>query len=92
MLSAVIDGLPSALLTNPKEVLDGLLSNLTTNLTQGEFLRLMLDAGKLFAYDLQQGSVPVEGSYQNATIRGMAVLEVDFGRNIEYLRRRIYGE
>ena len=92
VLSAVIDGLPGALLTNPKEVLDGLLSNLTTNLTQGEFLRLMLDAGKLFAYDLQQGSVPVEGSYQNATIRGMAVLEVDFGRNIEYLRRRIYGE
>lgn len=92
VLSAVIDGLPGALLTNPKEVLDGLLSNLTTNLTQGEFLRLTLDAGKLFAYDLQQGSVPVEGSYQNATIRGMAVLEVDFGRNIEYLRRRIYGE
>ena len=92
MLSAVIGELPKALLTNPQGVLDGLLSNLTTNLTRGEFLRLTLDAGKLFTYDLQQGSVPVEGSYQNATIRGMAVLEVDFEQNIRYLNNRIYGE
>ena len=92
VLSAVIGELPKALLTNPQEVLDGLLSNLTTNLTRGEFLRLTLDAGKLFTYDLQQGSVPVEGSYQNATIRGMAVLEVDFEQNIRYLNNRIYGE
>ena len=92
VLSAVIGELPKALLTNPQGVLDGLLSNLTTNLTRGEFLRLTLDAGKLFTYDLQQGSVPVEGSYQNATIRGMAVLEVDFEQNIRYLNNRIYGE
>ncbi|PWM30996.1 MAG: hypothetical protein DBX58_07420 [Clostridiales bacterium] len=92
VLSAVIGELPKALLTNPQEVLDGLLSNLTTNLTRGEFLRLTLDAGKLFTYDLQQGSVPVEGSYQNATIRGMAVLEVDFEQNIRYMNNRIYGE
>ena len=92
VLSAVIGELPKALLTNPQGVLDSLLSNLTTNLTRGEFLRLTLDAGKLFTYDLQQGSVPVEGSYQNATIRGMAVLEVDFEQNIRYLNNRIYGE
>ena len=92
VLSAVIGELPKALLTTPQGVLDGLLSNLTTNLTRGEFLRLTLDAGKLFTYDLQQGSVPVEGSYQNATIRGMAVLEVDFEQNIRYLNNRIYGE
>ena len=92
VLSAVIGELPKALLTNPQGVLDGLLSNLTKNLTRGEFLRLTLDAGKLFTYDLQQGSVPVEGSYQNATIRGMAVLEVDFEQNIRYLNNRIYGE
>ena len=92
VLSAVIGELPKALLTNPQGVLDGLLSNLTTNLTRGEFLRLTLDAGKLFTYDLQQGSVPVEGSYQNATIRGMAVLEVDFEQNIRYMNNRIYGE
>ena len=92
VLSAVIGELPKALLTNPQGVLDSLLSNLTTNLTRGEFQRLTLDAGKLFTYDLQQGSVPVEGSYQNATIRGMAVLEVDFEQNIRYLNNRIYGE
>ena len=92
VLSAVIGKLPGALVTNPQEVLDGLLSNLTTNLTKAEFLRLTLDGPKLLTYDLQQGSVPVEGSYQDADIRGMAVLEVDFEENIRYLRSRIYGE
>ena len=92
VLAKVIEKLPSALFSEPAKVLDGLLQNLTTNLTKAECLRLSLQAGKLLTYDMVQESIPVEGSYRNATIRGMAVLEVDFEKNREYLRRSIYGE
>lgn len=92
VLTAVIQRLPKAVLKNPMKLIDGLLPNLTTNLTKGECYLLSLQAGKLLAYDMISGSVPVEGSYQNATIRGMAVLQVDFEKNKEYLRSSIYGE
>lgn len=92
VLSAVIQNLPKAVLKNPMKLVDGLLPNLTTNLTRGECYLLSLQAGKLLAYDMVQSSVPVEGSYQNATIRGMAVLQVDFEKNREYLKSSIYGK
>lgn len=92
VLSAVIKELPKSLITNPMGLVDGLLPNLTTNLTSGECYALGLQAGKLLTYEIVQGSVPVEGSYQNATIRGMAVLQVDFDKNKEYLQSSIYGK
>lgn len=92
VLSAVIKNLPRAVLTKPGQLLNGLLPNLTTNLTKGECYLLSLQAWKLLGYEVEQGSVPVQGSYQDATIRGMAVLQVDFEKNIEYLRSSIYGE
>ena len=84
--------LPSALLTNPGGLVNGLFPNLTTNLTRGECMRLMLMAGKLLSYDLVQDSLPLDGTYSNATIREMAVLQVDFEQNRAYIRKEIYGE
>lgn len=92
VLSGVIENLPKALLSNPSGVMESVLSNLTTNLTKGDFFRLTLQAGKLLTYDMVQGSIPQEGTYQDATIRGMAVLQVDFEANRAYLRKEIYGE
>ncbi len=92
VLSAVIGKAPKALITNPKELMDGLLPNLTTNLTQWETYRLGWMVPKLLSYEIIQGSIPIEGTYQNATIRDMAVLEVDFEANKQYLRENIYGE
>ena len=92
VLSAVIQKLPKALLTNPKELIDGLMPNLTTNLTQQECFRLSLMASKLLTYEIVQTSIPIEGTYQNATIRKMSVLEVDFEANKKYLQENIYGK
>lgn len=92
VLSAVIKNLPKAVVMNPGGLVDGLLPNLTTNLTSSECYRLGLQAGRLLTYEIVQGSVPIDGSYQNAKIRGMAVLQVDFEKNREYLRSSIYGE
>lgn len=92
VLMAVIRKLPATVLTNPGELIDGLFPNLTTNLTRGECYLLSLQAGKLLTYDIEQGSIPLPGTYKDASIRGMSVLEVDFEENKKYLRENIYGQ
>lgn len=92
VLTEVIHNLPKALVSNPGELFDGLFPNLTTNLTKTECFRLSLMAPKLLTYDIVQSSLPVEGTYENAKIRGMAVLKVDFEANKKFLRENIYGE
>ena len=49
-------------------------------------------AGKLLTYDIVQDSLPLDGTYSNATIREMSVLQVDFDQNRAYIRKEIYGE
>lgn len=92
VLTAVIKKLPTAMGTNSRELIDGLMPNLTTNLTQSECYRLSLMAGKLLTYDIVSDNIPQPDTYRNATIRNMAVLEVDFEANIKYLKEKIYGE
>lgn len=91
VLTAAIKQMPKAVGTNYQELIDGLLPNLTTNLTQIECYRLSLKAGKLLTYDIVSDNIPQPDTYKNATIRQMAVLEVDFEANIKYLKEKIYG-
>lgn len=92
VLNAVVKKIPVAMATNSDELIEGLFTNLTTNLSQFECYQLSLDASKLLSYDVIQSVVPAEGTYKNATIRKMAVLEVDYEANKRILRRDIYGE
>ncbi len=92
VLTAVIRKLPTALVSNPKGLMDGLLPNLTTNLTRGECFSLSLMAGKMLTYDIESDSIPQPGTYRDVTIRKMSVLEVDFDTNIRYLKEKLYGE
>jgi LCP family protein required for cell wall assembly len=91
VLSAVIKKLPKAVVTNPTELIEGLFPNLTTNLTKGECYRLSFTAAQLLSYEIVQGSIPIEGTYKDATIRKMAVLEVDFDANKKYIQDNIYS-
>lgn len=92
VLAAVIKKIPLAAVTNAGGLVDGLFPNLTTNLTKNECMLLSLDAPKLMTYDLVQSSIPLEGTYSNAAVRGMAVLQVDFDANKQYLQEQIYGD
>jgi LCP family protein required for cell wall assembly len=92
VLTEVIHNLPKALVQNPGELFDNLFPNLTTNLTQTECFRLSLMAPKLLTYEIEQCTIPADGTYQNANIRGMAVLQLDFEKNQEILKENLYGE
>jgi len=92
VLSAVIKNAPQALLRNPIDMMNELLPMLTTNLTKTEIMGLFLQAANLLTYDIVQGSIPLEGTYSNASIRGMSVLKVDFEKNKDYIQTNIYGK
>lgn len=91
VLTEVIKELPGALLTNGGELFDALMPNLTTNLTKNECISLALMATKALTYDIVADSIPQPGTYKDATIRKMAVLEVDFEANKKYLKDKLYG-
>lgn len=92
VLTEVIKKLPGAAVTNGGDLIDGLMPNLTTNLTRGECFRLSLMAGRLLTYDIVSDSIPQPGTYTDATIRKMQVLQVDFEANRKYLKEKLYGE
>ena len=92
VLSEVFKKLPGAMVTNSSEVINGLFPNLTTNLTQSECYKIALGGYKIVGYDMVQQCVPQEGTYSDATIRSMAVLQVDFDANKKFLKQTIYGE
>lgn len=92
VLSAIFEKAPSALLTNAGELVGGLMSNIKTNLKKSELTGLMIQAPSMIAYDMVQTSIPLDGTYSNAKIRGMAVLQVDFETNKAYIQKEIYGK
>ena len=92
VLMAVIKQAPKAMLTNATELMNGLLPNLTTNLTEAECRQLSLQVINLTRYKLEQTRIPIDGSYQNAKIDGKSVLQVDFAKNQEFIRQVLYGE
>ena len=92
VVAAAVKNAPFALITNGSELIEGVMSNITTNLTKTELSGLMMQAPMMITYDMVSGSIPLEGTYSNANIRGMAVLEVDFEANKQYIREEIYGK
>ena len=92
VVAAAVKNAPLALVTNGSELIEGVMSNITTNLTKTELSGLMMQAPMMITYDMVSGSIPLEGTYSNANIRGMAVLEVDFEANKQYIKEKIYGK
>lgn len=74
------------------DLMNIVLPQVTTNLTEGELLSMLLSLPTYSGYDIEQWSVPVEGSYTPLSIRGMSVLGIDFDKNMDEMNDRIYGD
>lgn len=72
------------------QLLNIVLPQVTTNFTEGEIFAQILSLPAYINYDLEQWSVPVQGSYKNVKIRGMSVLGIDFEENINQILTQIY--
>ena len=91
VLTEVMNQLPKALL-HPAELSEGMLPNLTTNLTEWECYEMTLASPFAVRFDREHGSIPLDGTYRDASIRGMSVLEVDFEENKRYLYDLLYQD
>ncbi len=73
-------------------MLNALLPEVKTNMTEEEIMSLLLKAPTYLTYDLDSMRIPVDGSYQSMRVRGMSVLGIDLDKNIDALKRFVYGE
>lgn len=92
VLEKVFDKVKKSNLIELNRLLNIILPQVTTNLTQGEIFSLLLKLPDYKNYDIKQWSVPVEGSYSFLRIRGMAVIDMDFDKNIREIDKRIFSE
>lgn len=64
-----------------------------TNLTKGEILSLVLFAPNLIGVDIEQMTIPVEGTYGGMTgMGGRNLYAVDFEANAAMLKEFFYGQ
>ncbi len=78
---------------NPIELnklLNTILPQITTNITEGEILLQLFSMPSYTEYKINQFCIPVKDSYANRRIRGMEVLCIDFKDNRDQLNRQLY--
>jgi len=64
----------------------------TTDMSNDQILNLAMTAIQADLNNIEQYRIPVDGSYQNAKIRGMLVLVPDLAVNRQELKKIIYGQ
>ena len=91
VLTKVFQKLKEQNIIKINSILNLLLPDLTTNMTKGNLTSLVFNSLTYMNYPLEQDRIPIDGSYQNATINSMDVLTIDFAKNIAELKSKIYG-
>lgn len=92
VLTAMMEKAKALSLFELNDLMNTILPCVTTNLTQGEVLSMLLHAGEYLNYEIDSGRIPIDGSWSNLRINSMAVLGVDFAKNKEYWQERVYGK
>lgn len=72
-------------------LLDAALPQVTTNLSKGQVLSLILRIPTYRKYTWDSYAVPMDGAFTYTTIRGMSVLDIDFDKCTAQMQKRIYG-
>jgi LCP family protein required for cell wall assembly len=90
VLEQIYEKVKSLNLKQTKKLLDTILPQITTNLTEGEIISLILSLPSIINYEVEQWSIPMANSYKPMRIRGMAVLGINFDENINELNNKVY--
>jgi LCP family protein required for cell wall assembly len=92
VLEQIFKKVKSSDLADITDLLNIILPQVTTNLSEGEIFSLILSLPSYIDYDIEQWSIPMTGTYTSKRIRGMAVLGIDFNENIDELHNKVYDE
>ena len=74
------------------DLLNEVLPEISTNLSEGEIASLLLKTPSYLDYSICELRIPADGTYEAMRIRGMEVLGLDLEKNREVLRTELYGE
>lgn len=79
-------------LTEAYELMEVILPQVTTDVTQADCLNLLAIATQIFDYDLISHSIPTTGTYEITMVKGMSVIVADIEENSAFLRTTVYDE
>lgn len=68
-----------------------ILPNITTNIPEAKIKALVSNIPEYLNYNIVMTALPVEKSFSFITVRNMAVIDIDFEKNIRYLSAEIYS-
>ncbi|MDD6021921.1 MAG: LCP family protein [Acutalibacteraceae bacterium] len=91
VLSALITSFKSASVKQLISLMTNVLPLVSTNLKQGDILKLISNSGAYAKYSVTSQSIPASGTYSFVTIRKMSVISIDFQKNTKILKDTIYG-
>lgn len=73
------------------DLLNRLLPEVSTDMSEKEVLFLLLKGPAYLQYDLKSLRIPADGTYESLRINGMEVLGVDLEANKKLLEQEVYG-
>lgn len=82
VLSAIVDQVKKAKFSQLNEVMDVVLPEIMTNFTRRDILTLLASAPAMLDYEITTGRVPIDYSFEETYIGGMAVLAPNLKDNI----------
>ena len=91
VLESIITKMKNLSLSELSDLLDVLLPQLATNMTESEMFSFVVDSPVYLKYDVIQNRIPADGTWSFITVRSMSVIDVNFDKNIDELRQVIYG-
>lgn len=91
VLSAIFDEVKDMNYTELNNFANTVLPLVSTNVSKQEIVMLMLRMPELVNYDMEQLTVPAEGTYSYVTIDHKNVIGVDFDENVALISEKVYG-
>lgn len=91
VVSLCAEKLKTKSLTELNTLLEKFLPKVRTDLSAGECASLITVAMDLSNYQVESMAIPQSGTWQNANIRGMSVLTVDFAANAQAWYNAVNG-
>jgi LCP family protein required for cell wall assembly len=91
LLTQVLTSFKSLSLEEMHELLKAVLPYVATNMPKNTLKSMVWNVLTYVSYDISNARVPCPDGFQFANVRGMEVLLIDFRKNTEYLKAKIYS-
>lgn len=92
VLQAIFTKAKSMSLTTLYDTMKSVLPYVETDFTNEEIISMLTSLFKMGTTEIEQFRIPVDGTYENQKVRGMAVLVADLEENASLLQEFIYNK